>query len=112
MMARQRATFSKAQRERDKQAKAAAKRDRRQGGRQDALAELSPAGVGREGGAPASVGRDPGAPAGPAGGVDDAGASEVLALLDAVQRRFDAEDIGFDEYEETKAALLRRLPVD
>ena len=94
-MAKQRPTFLKTQRERDKQARAAAKRDRRQG-------------------------RAPG----PIGAEDDVAApdltnlpdqlspAELLALIETVHRRYEAGEIGFEEFEDTKVALLSRLPVD
>ncbi len=89
----QRTSFAKLQRDRDRQAKAAAKRDRRQE-RQTEAAEAVDTGQ----------------------MLDDAGAeisvSELLALVAAVHRQFEEEAIDFETFEQTKAELLARLPVD
>ena len=91
-MARQRTTFGKQQRERDKQAKAQAKRERRRQLDQpgDAAPEDAPG---------------PDRPSGES-------AAELLELIDQLHRQFENAGIGFDEFEERKAELLRRLPVD
>jgi len=39
-------------------------------------------------------------------------ASELLTLVETVHRQYDAKEIDFETFEETKAALLSRLPVD
>ena len=92
-MVTQRTSFAKLQRDRDKQAKAAAKRDRRQ----DRQA----------GGVPTEE---------PELLLDDSGkeltASELLALVESVHRQFDNKEIDFETFEEKKAMLLSRLPVD
>ncbi len=91
-MARQRATFGKLQRERDKQAKAQAKRDRRR------QLDTDTEGV-------------PGPPPGPVAASGES-AAELLELIARLHRQFENEEIGFEEYEERKADLLRRLPVE
>lgn len=92
-MVTQRTSFAKLQRDRDKQAKAAAKRDRRQE-RSSAPTEEEPREL----------------------LLDDSGkelsASELLALVETVHRQFEAKEIDFETFEETKAMLLSRLPVD
>ena len=100
-MGANRTTFEKLQRDRAKKAKAAAKRAKRQG---------------IEEGAPVST--DP-LPDGPTSdewnlGSDDKplSASELLTLVEQLQQQFDSEAISFDEYEERKADLLARLPID
>ncbi len=90
-MSRQRATFGKLQRERDKQAKAKAKRERRHGTPDD------------ETGAAAE--REERAPAGES-------PARLLELIADVQRQFDDAEIGFEEYEQRKSDLLGRLPID
>lgn len=92
-MVTQRTSFAKLQRDRDKQAKAAAKRDRRQ----DRQAGVAPTEE-------------------PELLLDDSGkeltASELLALVESVHRQFDNKEIDFETFEEKKAMLLSRLPVD
>ena len=92
-MVTQRTSFAKLQRDRDKQAKAAAKRDRRQE-RASTPTEQEPREL----------------------LLDDSGkelsASELLALVETVHRQFEAKEIDFETFEETKAMLLSRLPVD
>jgi hypothetical protein len=39
-------------------------------------------------------------------------AAELLTLVEQLQQQFDSEAISFDEYEERKAELLARLPID
>jgi hypothetical protein len=89
----QRTSFAKMQRDRDKQAKAAAKRDRRQERQADAGTA------------------DPSGPL-----VDEADgvctAEELLTLVERVHRQFEGGTIDFETFEETKLALLKRLPVD
>jgi hypothetical protein len=91
-MAAQRSSFSKLQRDRDKQAKAAAKRDRRQnrdtplegedlaeGAADDAMVEVE--------------------------------ASVILEQVEQLQREFDADVIDFELYEKRKAELLGRIQI-
>jgi hypothetical protein len=91
-MATQRTSFNKLQRDRDKQEKAAAKRDRRQnraaGTDQDQPLEGVPA-----------TGNEP-------------SAQELLDEVEKVHRQFDAGVIDFETYENTKTSLLSQLPVD
>ena len=89
-MATKRPTFEKRQRERDKQAKAAAKRERRQSG-----------GVADE---------TPESPTTPV--VRDVDVPSVLARVDELHRRFEEGSIDFDDFDEQKRALLATLPVD
>jgi hypothetical protein len=93
-MATQRTSFAKLQRDRDKQAKAAAKRDRRQ---QRATETEAPDEVSAE-----SL----------RGGEAELTAAELLSLVETVHRQYEAKEIDFETYEETKAALLARLSVD
>jgi hypothetical protein len=92
-MATQRTSFAKLQRDRDKQAKAAAKRDRRQQRSTETPDEVT-----------ADALRD--------GGDTELTASELLSLVETVHRQYEAKEIDFETYEETKAALLARLSVD
>jgi hypothetical protein len=91
-MATQRTSFSKMQRARDKQAKAAAKRDRR-----------------------LEKGTDPQEPEElpyVEGVADDTSTEELLALVEQAHQQFEAGVIDFDTFEEKKAGLLSRLTVD
>jgi hypothetical protein len=95
-MGAQRTSFEKLQRDRAKKAKAAAKREKRQSGEPmpDADGELIET---------------------PLAGDDHDGelsASELLERIEAIHRRFDAKQITFEEFEEEKADLMRRLPID
>jgi hypothetical protein len=89
----QRSSFEKTQRARDKQAKAAAKRGRRQERQSDPEGAEEPGPI-----------------------LDGTGATvtaaELLGLVETVHRQFEAGTINFDTFEETKTALLSRLPVD
>ena len=84
-------SFAKLDRERSKKAKAAAKRERRveraDGTEEEDLDEL-PAGEG------------------------ELAPDQLLRMVEQIQRRFDAEEIDFEEYEERKSALLARIRVD
>lgn len=95
-MGAQRTSFEKLQRDRAKKAKAAIKREKRQG-RAD------------EEGAPderpdteALLGADG----------RELTAAELLALVEELHRQYEAKEIEFDEFEERKVELLQRLPVD
>ncbi len=92
-MGAQRTTFSKLQRDRAKKAKAALKRERRQ-----------------ERGATATTTADPELEV--ASGQGELSASELLKLVESIHRSFEAKQISYEEYEEKKADLLSRLPVD
>ncbi len=89
-MGAQRTTFAKLQRERAKKAKAAAKRERRlerddSGPRDD----VSPA---REGG--------------------ELTAAQLLERVEQIHRQYEAKQLTHEDYEEQKADLLARLPID
>lgn len=88
----QRPSFAKLQRDRDKQAKAAAKRVRRQE-RDTAVDAPSPELI-----------------------LSDSGevltATELLTLVGTIHRQFEDGVIDFDTFEEAKASILSRLPVD
>jgi hypothetical protein len=91
-MGAQRTSFAKLQRDRAKKAKAAMKRERRQGG-----GSMEP--------------RDDEQPT----IVDDGGelsAPVLLQLIEDIHRQFDAKEISFEEFEEKKLELLSRLPID
>ena len=101
-MGANRTTFEKLQRDRAKKAKAAAKRARRQGLTPPETAEAS-------------------APASTATATDQwnlgpsekpLSASELLVLVEQLQQQFDSKAISFEEYEERKADLMARLPID
>jgi hypothetical protein len=92
----QRTSFAKLQRDRDKQAKAAAKRDRRQERQLE-----------NEAGTTGEV-LEP--------LLDDSGAeltpAELLKVVETVHRQFEDGTIDFETFEQTKSALLSRLLVD
>jgi hypothetical protein len=92
-MGGQRTSFSKLQRDRDKKAKAAAKREKRQersanpdGGDVDVLVEDD--------------------------GTSELSADDLLKLIESIHKRFEAGTMTYEEFEEQKVDLLGRLPVD
>jgi hypothetical protein len=93
-MGAQRTTFEKLQRDRAKKAKAAAKREKRldkgpaEG--EEVVEELAPL---DDSEAPLSAG-------------------ELLQRIEALHNRFEAKKISFEDFEEEKAELMRRLPID
>ncbi len=91
-MATQRTSFNKLQRDRDKQEKAAAKRDRRQSRATATDEDQAPGDTPATGNAPS--------------------AQELLDQGEKVHRQFDAGYIDFETYENTKTLLLSQLPVD
>lgn len=91
-MAGQRSSFGKLQRDRDKKAKAAAKRSRRQDGTDDS----------------ASVDDD--VPAATNG--HQLSTPELLERIAEIHQQFDAGTISYELFEETKADLMGRLAVD
>jgi hypothetical protein len=95
-MATQRTSFTKLQRDRAKKAKAAAKREKR----------LERAAEAREGsGSDDDVETtDPGE--GPIS------AAELLREIEVTHQRFEAKLMSYEEFEEKKAELLGRLPID
>ncbi len=94
-MGAQRTTFEKLQRDRAKKAKAAAKREKR-------LEKGAPGGVATE--------EEELAP------LDDSeaplSAGELLQRIEALHNKFEAKKISFEDFEEEKAELMRRLPID
>lgn len=92
-MAAQRTSFEKLQRDRAKKAKAALKRERRQSG------EVEP--TGDDEATPEVVDR---------GG--ELSATALLELIEHIHKQLDAEEITFEEFEEKKADLMARLPID
>lgn len=91
----QRTSFDKLQRERNKKAKAAAKRARR-----EERASADPEEV--DGQEPMAEGDE----------LTPLSAAELLRMVALVHERFEAGKIGLEEFEEQKTELLARLPVD
>ena len=89
----QRTSFDKLQRDRAKKAKQALKRDRRQGVEEPrtSMVDEGPAYVDKGG---------------------ELSADALLKLIEAIHNDLDAERITFEEFEEKKADLLARLPID
>lgn len=96
-MGAQRTSFEKLQRDRAKKAKAASKREKRQGRGEpeDTTAPEAPD--------TAALLADDG---------HELTAGELLALVEELHRQYDAKEIEFDEFEERKIELLERLQVD
>jgi len=92
-MGGQRTSFSKLQRDRDKKAKAAAKREKRQ-----------ERGSGTEGDGATDVLVDD--------GKSELSADDLLKLIESIHQRFEAGTMTYEEFEEQKVDLLSRLPVD
>ena len=88
-----RSSFGKLQRDRDKKAKAAAKRERRQNRGNDDGVEVS-------------------SEADQAPEDDGTSSEELLRMLAEVHEQFEANQISFDDFEERKAALMARISVD
>jgi hypothetical protein len=86
------ASFGKRQRDQERLAKAAQKRDRRQG-RQSSSATDPP---------------DPGSEAAVAGESDN---QAILAQIEALHRDFEAHLISFDTYEKQRDELLERIRI-
>jgi len=92
-MAASRTTFEKLQRDRAKQAKAAQKREKRQLRAAEAAAgEETPVDVTTYG--------------------EELSATELLQLVEKLHKQFEDEVISFEDFEEQKAELMARLPVD
>ncbi len=89
-MGAQRTSFAKLQRERAKKAKAAAKRERRleRDAAPGGAEELPPLGEG------------------------ELSAAQLLERVEQIHRQFEAKQITHEDYEEQKAELLARLPID
>ena len=86
-MSRQRTTFGKLQREREKQEKAMVKRERRRAAAEQAEAQPP---------------RQPAEESTPA----------LIDLIADLHGRFEAGQVSFEAYEEQKAELLRRLAIE
>ncbi len=91
-MGTSRSTFSKLQRDRDKKAKAAAKRERRLD-RGSATQEAPPHDT-------TATEHDP------------EPSTRLLALIEEVHHQYETKQIGQTEFEERKAALLGQLRID
>ena len=92
-MATQRTSFTKLQRDRAKKAKAAAKREKRQ----ERAAEARTA----------SDDVDE-----PTSGEGPISAAELLHEIEVTHQRYEAKLMTYEEFEEKKAELLARLPID
>ena len=92
-MGGQRTSFSKLQRDRDKKAKAAAKREKRAERSAGTEAEETPEALVDD-------------------GKSELSADELLKLIESIHKRFDAGTMSYEEFEEQKVDLLSRLPVD
>jgi len=95
-MATQRTSFTKLQRDRAKKAKAAAKRERR----------LERAAEARNGTGESEFDESAEGAEGPIS------AAELLHEIEVTHQRFEAKLISLEEFEEKKAELLARLPID
>ena len=93
-MGTQRTSFEKLQRDRAKKAKAAAKREKRLDRSEPEVAEVDET---------SPLLRDDGKPLSPA---------ELLALVETIHRQFEDGVIDHETFEERKADLFARLPVD
>ena len=93
-MATQRTSFTKLQRDRAKKAKAAAKRERRL----ERSAEARTASEENDGVEETHEG--------------PISAAELLHEIEVTHQRFEAKLMSYEEFEEKKAELLSRLPID
>ena len=93
-MGAQRTSFEKLQRDRNKKAKQALKRERRQTGEPRPGAEAAE----EESTSLSTEG--------------ELSAAELLAQIELIHRQLDDKVIDFDEFEERKADLMARLPID
>ncbi len=89
-MSTRRSSYGKVARERDRKAKAAAKREQRLSRGADGAPEEEP--------------EEPGGP--------ELSTPEVLGLVEDLHRRFDAGLLSYDDYEEQKARLLSLIRLD
>ncbi len=94
VIATNRTSFDKMQRDRAKKARAAMKREKRQGNatEPETQSDEFPAAV---------VDTD-----------EELSPSELLHRVEDLHRRFEAKQISFEEFEDEKAELMRRLPID
>jgi hypothetical protein len=93
-MATQRTSFTKLQRDRAKKAKAAAKRERRLERAAEARNNVA---------APNEF---------QSSGEGPISAAELLREIEVTHQRFEAKLMTYEEFEEKKAELLARLPID
>ena len=94
-MATQRTSFTKLQRDRAKKAKAAAKREKR-----------------LERAAEARTASDDVTEPSEASGEGPISAAELLHEIEVTHQRFEAKLMTYEEFEEKKAELLARLPIE
>lgn len=95
-MATQRTSFTKLQRDRAKKAKAAAKREKRL----ERAAEAKETAAAEDSDTPTEEGEGP------------ISAAELLREIEVTHQRFEAKLMTYEEFEEKKAELLSRLPID
>jgi hypothetical protein len=95
-MATQRTSFTKLQRDRAKKAKAAAKREKRL----ERAAEAKENATADDSDTSADEGEGP------------ISAAELLREIEVTHQRFEAKLMTYEEFEEKKAELLSRLPID
>ena len=93
-MGAQRTSFAKLQRDRAKKANAAAKRERRQSKQEETDDEATAT------------------PTAPADSGGELSAGELLEQIEQVHRQFEKKQIDQEQYDEKKAELLARLPID
>jgi hypothetical protein len=96
-MATQRTSFTKLQRDRAKKAKAAAKREKRL----ERAAEARTASENAENGEDVET-----------SGEGPISAAELLHEIEVTHQRFEAKLMTYEEFEEKKAELLARLPIE
>jgi len=96
-MATQRTSFTKLQRDRAKKAKAAAKREKRL----ERAAEARTASENAENAEDVET-----------SGEGPISAAELLHEIEVTHQRFEAKLMTYEEFEEKKAELLSRLPID
>jgi hypothetical protein len=94
-MAAQRTSFEKLQRDRAKKAKQALKREKRQSG------EPAP---GEGDGEEVATTLTP--------GTGELSASELLKEIELIHKQLDDKTLSFEDFEERKADLMARLPID
>lgn len=96
-MGAQRTSFDKLQRDRNKKAKQAAKREARQDKTEGTIM------LDGLGGDHLDLTSSPGEPL---------SAAELLVRVEQIHKRFDDGSMTYDDFEEQKADLLSRLPID
>ena len=86
-------SFEKLQRDRNKKAKAALKREKRQSGEMEPVIDDAPRHIVTDSGGELSAGK-------------------LLELIEDIHKQLEDKTITFDEFEEKKADLMARLPID